>query len=211
MADLGQEDLQGRVVEASAQAEGEVTREGTHPPETHRVENAVSPSPGGRPSPDLTPEQERYWARVLEAESAAITARTNFTPEDYVAVLREALLDDADRDAALGFAQHLPDEQLKALLPQLYETATLTHRSILLTRQLIARLDRQWLTSALGPLVERTLAEGDEEAYRRLAELLDHLEQYGLLARLVEAAAGSEDEEIREVAEDFSRGIPSRN
>lgn len=182
---LGQEDLLVRV----RQAEGTPSGSGG--------------GGGSTGEPELTADQQRYWSRVIDATDAVIAAREKLSGADAVAVLRVALMNGAERQAAERLAWHLSEEELRELLPELYQAATITHRSILTTRQLIVRLDKDWLAHSLVPLVEATLAEGDEEAYRRLAELLAHLEQYGLLARLVEVAAESDDDEIREIAEDF--------
>jgi hypothetical protein len=92
------------------------------------------------------------------------------------------------------------------LVPQLYQAALISRSDILVpAREALGRVDPGWLSTALAPEVERTLPDADDEVFRRLAELLDHLGQEALLARVVSAAEDSDDEDIREVADDFRR------
>lgn len=153
----------------------------------------------------MTPEQHDRWTDIVDAERRFHLACAQLTMPEAIEVLAEVLPEGPGRGTALRMARDMPVERLMELFPQLYQAAITTHSDILLARQILARLDSGWLALALAPEVERTLEHEDWETYRRLAELLDHLGQEALLARVVVAATGSDDEDVREVAEDFDR------
>ena len=74
----------------------------------------------------------------------------------------------------------------------------------LLVRQAFGRLPRSEVEGIVPAAVWRKLGDSpDAEAYRRFAELLDHLGLDYALRELCEAALSSADEGIREVGEDF--------
>jgi len=71
---------------------------------------------------------------------------------------------------------------------------------------LVLRLPRQERLDFLARLTQRVVGDpgSDEEAYRRLAELLREAGAESSLAVLLASAAVSDDAEVREVADDFS-------
>ncbi|MGH9116596.1 MAG: hypothetical protein ACRD0A_01570 [Acidimicrobiales bacterium] len=64
-----------------------------------------------------------------------------------------------------------------------------------------------WVEANIGKEIRPILEHGRGEEYRRLAELLDD-QRSDLLDELVARAAGSEDADVREVAEDFAGPVP---
>jgi hypothetical protein len=154
----------------------------------------------------VTPDLERRWAAITEAERAFQLACAALTMPELMAVLHEVLPTGPGAPTALRLVRSLPDERVMDLVPELVGAALVSRSEFVVpAREALARLDPGWLARALAPEVDRVLAGADEEAYRRLAELLDHVGQEELLGRVVASARRSDDEDIREVAEDFER------
>jgi hypothetical protein len=149
---------------------------------------------------------EKAWRRYQEAEDAYFTARKRLLETDHEPIVRRALRTAAGRGTALRLLAGWPPERLMDYFDALLPVAIGTHGDLALVRRMLARLDPGWLYSNLTPFVEQVIsspASGWEE-FRRLAELLDALGQTQLLETVVKAAAASPDEDIRDVAEDFS-------
>jgi hypothetical protein len=154
----------------------------------------------------VTPDLEQRWRSIVDAERAFQLACAALTMPEMMSVLHEVLPSGHGRETALRIIRSLPDERVMELVPQLYQAALISRSDILVpAREALGRVDSGWLFAALAPEVERTLPDADDEVYRRLAELLDHLGQEALLARVVTAAEDSDDEDILEVADDFRR------
>ena len=75
----------------------------------------------------------------------------------------------------------------------------------MLVKGIIGRLQRRVLAHDLPPLIDDQMSRADEDEFRRMAELLDHLGLVEALNALVERAMENEDPGIREAAEDFSQ------
>jgi hypothetical protein len=90
-----------------------------------------------------------------------------------------------------------------ALVPQVV-AASLSHRDALLAREVLGRLAHRDAANVVPAAVWQVLAqyEGDD-AYRRLAELLDHLGLRDTLDELCSRALASDDADVREVGEDY--------
>jgi hypothetical protein len=152
----------------------------------------------------VTPAESERWQAILDAERRYLLACAALTMPEMLSVLREVLPGGPGQATALRLVRTLPDEQVRELVPELFRAALVSRAEILLpAREALGRLDGGWLSIALGPEVDRTLVDADWEAYRRLAELLHGLGQAALLARVVASAGRSDDEDIREVADDF--------
>jgi hypothetical protein len=144
------------------------------------------------------------WQDLVAAEQAYFAARMALYKADPEAELRAALGSARGRGTALRALRDAPVELVMDLIEPLTEAATTTHGEVGLAREVLGRVDPGWLAGVLPPLVEQRLAPAaDWEDYRRLAELLSTLGQHALLAEVVRRAAGSDDEDIREVAADF--------
>ncbi len=151
---------------------------------------------------------QQPWEEVVAAESAYIEARTRLFAADAETQLSLALESASGRGPALRILRDSPIELVMAVVPALFRAATRTHPQVGLARNVLGRIDSGWLSTALSPMVESVLANesSDWSDYRRLAEALAELGQRKLLVSVVDRAAHSDDEDIREVAEDFRRG-----
>jgi hypothetical protein len=120
--------------------------------------------------------------------------------------LREALRGAGhDRNNAMTLLGSLGHELTVDLVPEVVAVA-LSHRDALEARQLLGRLPASLAAQVVPPAVTAQLEEApDDDAYRRMAELLDHLGLADALESLCDTAAASDDPEIREVGADFRR------
>ncbi|MFI7212950.1 hypothetical protein ACIBP4_00100 [Micromonospora maritima] len=153
-------------------------------------------------------DEPNAWSRVFTAASklaAGINALTGSRAADEaaaVARLRTALRHFATRREALVLVGSLPTEYTITLADDLAWAAD--SEDTLLVRQAFGRLPRSQMEGIVPAAVWRQLADSpDAEAYRRFAELLDHLGLDHALRELCETALASVDEGIREVGEDF--------
>jgi hypothetical protein len=147
------------------------------------------------------------WHRALDSADAlaAATAELRADRTGTLARIRAALHGVPDRHGALTLLGSLETDYTGELAPDLVGIA-LSHRYALQARQALGRLPAAEARQVVPPAVWAQLeATGDDDAYRRMAELLDHLGLAGALGTLCETAAASPDPEVREVAEDFRR------
>ncbi len=146
------------------------------------------------PWEDLVAAEELYTARRMDVFAAGAEEQ-----------LRLALASPRGRGTALRVLADAPPELTIALLDAAFDAAVTTHAQVGVARNVIGRLDAGWLARTLGPLVsERIERPGASwEDLRRVAELLSELGQRALLDEVVDCADRSDDEDIREVAEDF--------
>jgi hypothetical protein len=153
-------------------------------------------------------DDRKLWADVVAAEKQLVQARFQFNERSHARKeqLREALegASKSDRRAALAFLEVFP-EDVPDLLDRLFDIS-LSPGWALATRRAIARGPAELVTPALRQLVERQLAdpETDADDYRRIAELLDHVNHADTLAHLANTANQSADPEIREVGTDYT-------
>jgi hypothetical protein len=130
-------------------------------------------------------------AYALQADQPATLAR-----------LRAELAGGQTRQALLLLANLHPDYTVALADP--LATRALSHRDALLVRQVFGRLPHHEAVDVVPAAVWRQLGRtADDDAYRRLAELLDHLGLDDALRELAEAALRSDDPAIREVGEEF--------
>lgn len=148
------------------------------------------------------------WPRAL-AGVAALSAAVGELHADYAALLgllADALADPIERGPALHVLSYLDEDYTIALADRLV-AASLSHRDALAVREVLGRLSWQEAARVVPPAVWAQLDEtGDDDAYRRLAELLRHLGLTEALRRLCQRALASDDPDVREVGEDFAAG-----
>jgi hypothetical protein len=157
---------------------------------------------------DEAPESDQdLWAGVTAAEQHVARARARFHQyaQDQVPTLRAALRSRNrwDTKAALTylaeFGQYVPE-----LLDDLVELA-MSIGWALYARRAIAHGPSDAVAAGLERIMRAKLVgQPDPDDVRRLAETLDQAGPAYALAELVEWARASENEEIREVAADFS-------
>ena len=145
------------------------------------------------------------WLDFVCAEEAYITAMANLRHVDEVEVLREGLRNLAWRRPALVVLRLTDVEVVEQLLPELLVLANVGHSLISEVRRCILRVRPESLRPHVARHVAGLISDqaSDYEAYRRIAELLVDMEEWGLLKTLTNAAALSADPDIREVDEDF--------
>ncbi|WP_203707398.1 hypothetical protein [Asanoa iriomotensis] len=136
------------------------------------------------------------------AQAAAELHRNLDSSGDALHVLTTALQHPSSRRTALIALSVLETDVTAALVAPVVE-ASLSHRDALLARQVIGRIPYRVYEAAVPGVVNDLLADADDDTYRRLAELLDHLGLDPQLELLCERAASSDDPDIREVAADF--------
>lgn len=147
------------------------------------------------------------WEEVVAAEGVYLETRRQMFEAGAEEQLSLALQSPTGRGSALRVLRDSPLEVLMGVLPGLFDAASSTHPQVGLAREVLGRVDSGWLSTALVPLVESRLQNkaSDWSDYRRLAECLSEIGQSRLLAVVVERADQSDDDDIREVAEDFRR------
>lgn len=146
------------------------------------------------------------WQRVLGV-LMELSPAMSVLEADYpwtLEALRRALRVPEDQPAALLLLSLLDPGYSEALADQLV-SASLSHRNALRVRLILGRLPHDQAEQIVPPAVWRQLQEtGDDDAYRRMAELLSHLGLLEALSQLSAQAVGSDDPDIREVGEDFA-------
>jgi hypothetical protein len=153
----------------------------------------------------LEAERWRLVKEISEARRLFIDATPN-----RGAVIRAAL-DRGERWTALLTIESLPEPERRQFLPDLVHFASIDIRDLVRARNIILSLDRDWLTKNVEPLIWSELGpSATDEQFRRLAELAAEVDP-GLLSRIAQRALASEDLDIHEVGEDFTRGTKSQS
>jgi hypothetical protein len=150
-------------------------------------------------------DDRQLWTALVSAEQERARRRVDFyrDAQSRAEILGQALNGSAwDRGTALNFLRTLPDD-VPTLLDRLVDHA-LTHTWALEARQAIAQAPRDQIQPRLRGIVAAMLPAAEDDEYRRLAELLAHLEHWSTLHELVEQAMTHDDPDIREVGEDFT-------
>lgn len=145
------------------------------------------------------------WARAMVAVGQLVADLTGLARDGTpIPGVRRALERPEERPAALSILGLL-DTSYTAELVDTLVSASLSHRDALAVREVLGRLTYREAQRIVPPAVDRQLARTpDDDAYRRLAELLDHLGLARALRLLAERALASDDPDIREVGEDFA-------
>jgi hypothetical protein len=155
------------------------------------------------------PEADPAFSRALEMAGELYTATWPLNADRSTTLyrLRKALTNPTKNRLALLLMQVLHTDFTVALADVLTRRA-LSTRDTYLVRHLFARLPRDEAVGVVPNAVWRQLAETDDcDAYRRMAELLDHLGLDHALQQLAEAAAASDDPETREVGKEYGAEV----
>jgi hypothetical protein len=102
----------------------------------------------------------------------------------------------------LRLISYLSLEERQQLFDDLVALATVGHADIVLCRQAILSLPRDWVVANIENVAEPFLKSGTYEEYRRLLELYSILHP-DLAQKLAARAASNTDPDIREAGEDF--------
>ncbi|MFB6839887.1 hypothetical protein [Streptomyces sp. NPDC056361] len=153
------------------------------------------------------PSDDELWQAVVEAKREMHRRQADFHHKagSRPDILKAALAAGSgpwQRGAALDFLTELSDD-VPALLGDLVGLC-LSHGWALAARQAIDSIPHDELLPLLEPLVMERLGSADDDEYRRLAELLAHVQAWELLSRLVGRALDTDDPDTHEVAEDFT-------
>jgi len=151
------------------------------------------------------PGDQQLWDAVVAAGQELARCRAEFYrhAESRTETIAWALGRGSwDRSVALEFLAALPDD-VPAVLDRLIDLS-LSHAWAGAAREAIAPAWRAGTVDDLPQKVLARLDHADNDEYRRLAELLDHLLADDALRELVKRAKTSADPDTREVAEDFS-------
>lgn len=163
----------------------------------HKGTTAV-PEPG-----EPWPPWEAATASVEALESTLLPLRLD---EEATARSIEAALGAlSTRREAFSILGLLDTRYTVDLLDQILRNG-LADRDVLRVRHLLGRLPYSVAAEVVPRSVEKLLqSEGDAQAYRRMAELLDHLGLPDALDQLRAQAVDSIDPDVREVWEDYGR------
>jgi hypothetical protein len=159
----------------------------------------------GAPTPD-----QALWAAVRQAEGRFVAARMAFVAEaaDRVETLRAALGTAAQRGTALRLLPYIPVAEREQLFDELVELSSVGHTDVLLCREAIRTLPRDWVLDRIERSAKPLLSAGGEEEYRRLLELYAELD-VDLTRRLATEAVRHSDADVREAGTDFLRRLPA--
>lgn len=144
------------------------------------------------------------WHALFDSEVIFIRARMYFLSDstDRVAVIREVLQNPLYRGTALRIFSYLTVEERQRLFDILLSLASVSHSDIVLCREIILSLPKDWVLANIEKSAEPLLLSGTYEEYRRLLELFIQLDR-DLTYRLATRALQNTDVDIREAGEDF--------
>jgi hypothetical protein len=143
------------------------------------------------------------WDAALEALVRVSTSLGELSSRPDVATrLRAGLSNPTERRPTLLILGLMDTRHTAQVADQVVEAAE-SHRDARLARELLGRLPRKESQALIPPLVSARLEHADDDAYRRLAELLVHLDLKGALDELRARAASSDNPSVREIATDF--------
>lgn len=164
----------------------------------------AQPQPSRRCAMTTSSDQD-LWATVVQAQREFARRCGDFyqRAQDQTTILVQALGGHGwETSAALWYLREFYDGT-PALLEPLID-ATLSDRSALWARQAIGRGPSDRLFPELERIVLARLDGADDLDYRRLAELLAHIQAWTILHKLVLRALASDDDDTREVGDDFT-------
>jgi hypothetical protein len=151
-------------------------------------------------------EDQQLWRLFCRAEADFYTARMALVRDasELPSLIRRALDSPSQRGTALRLLQILPESVSRTCLEKLVGLASVGHSDVALCRDVILRIDHEWLIANVDAFVE-PLLENCTEEFRRFAELYDRLDE-NLLRIHLNRCADHQYEEIRDIAADFTRG-----
>lgn len=157
--------------------------------------------PDDRSGPALPQE----WHTAVDAASALYIAASRLAADKdtALALLADALRTGRQRRQTLLLLSFLDPAYTITLADLLVELA-ISHRDGLLIRQILGRLRYVEAADVVPAAVWRTLDDiGDDDAYRMLADLLNHLGLDEARHQLRNRALASADPYVREVGEEI--------
>jgi hypothetical protein len=152
----------------------------------------------------MQPEKD-HWLPVWAAcdSLSAVTAELARDRSSTVDQLEVALEGAGNRGRVL-FLLGCLDTSITGDLTRTLTRIALSHGYALHARRLLGRLSHREASQRVPPAVWEQLEEtDDDDAYRRMAELLQFLGLAEALEELCRRAAAHVDPHVREVAEDF--------
>lgn len=154
----------------------------------------------------IPPSDQELWDTFVEATREMHRRQAEFyqQAQDRPEILKAALAPGAgawDQGAALDFVSAISADG-PVVLPELVGWST-SHRWALAARQAIDRIPRDRLLPLLEPLILARLDSADDDEYRRLAELLAHINAWALLGTLVARAMATDDSDTQEAGQYF--------
>jgi hypothetical protein len=154
-------------------------------------------------SETVEPADDWYAALNYFKELSAVRSRVQADRDSALGKLKSTLNSGGDMWPALSLAGFLDPYYTRGCVRELVRIGIL-HRYADAVRQLLGRLSREAAAEVLPLAIWEQLEEtGDDDAYRRLAELLRYLGLDGPLRNLCAKAAASDDADVREVVDDF--------
>lgn len=144
-----------------------------------------------------------------EAANLAILSGGLSHEASTVSALRERIGRIETRNGTLLALQGL-EPSVSAALADVLVPLAVSHKYALRVRQLLGRMSHHQAARIVPPLVAIVLdnpTQADDDAFRRLAELLEYLGLGAALDDLLKRAARSDDPNIREVAHDLGFGL----
>lgn len=151
-----------------------------------------------------SPEQHELWGLAYSCAKTLLSIKAAIrNSEQFIEQLAAALRNPYERRAALILLGTMDVEYTISLANDLC-VAVLSHRDTLMARELLGRLPHSDAAHILPPIVWAHLDKiNEDDAYRRFAELFDHLGLSEALDELDQRALKSSDPNIREVGEDY--------
>jgi hypothetical protein len=153
----------------------------------------------------MNSEDGQLWMRFHAADTSLNDARMALLQGavDIAAIIATALSRASERGSALRLLLTLPEVQSRKHLHELVGLASVGHSDIGLTRSVLGRIDRAWLSEQITSHVDAILNNGTDEEYRRIAELYQELDLDLLKAHLA-LCAKHRNPAVQEVAADFN-------
>jgi hypothetical protein len=146
------------------------------------------------------------WSSLIAAAEELVPLKAAAWRADRTSLVdaaRASLTNRGEQHHALEVLTWMDPAVTLALIEDVVRVGTHSQRDVLLTRQVLGRLPRTMLASALRDVVEKFLVTGDDDVYRRLAELARHLGLAAVLDIIVSCALTSANPHIRDVGHDF--------
>lgn len=153
---------------------------------------------------ELTEKETEIWRNLVERELAFIQSRQGFISDcrNRVTLIKKGLHNPIERGTALRVIEYLEVEERQCLLDDILQLASVGHSDIEGCRKAILSLPKTWLLENIERSAKPLLKDGTDEEYRRLLELYIEIDRE-LTETLVRRALQHEDQDIREVGEDF--------
>ena len=156
----------------------------------------------------MTELDQNSWLRIVESDSQ----RSREILKDWMGIadrtetIRNAIRNASQRGAALRLLLVFDDEVRQNIFAELIEYCSWGHADIEICRRVIKTMPRDWVIANIEDAVNRLLDErsGDDEAFRRFAELYAELDER-LVRSISLRASESSNESIREVGTDYCR------